>query len=241
MKGTEYSMRLFEESLGDARMLPKAVLWDMDGVLIDSEPGYNEATGSFIRSLGYEFGAREIAKVTGVSYKNLAAILDLKEPPEKFMHLYAEILMQSVRTTIHELIGGVTDFLDYFKLRGVKMAVGSSSPRELVDYVIDTFGLSRWIQFAVTGSDTENGKPAPDIYRMCAEQLEVLPSECLVIEDSRNGIRSARAAGMIVLAYAGTNRCHLDLSEADFTIQSYSQEELSALVQWLDLWLTASL
>ena len=216
-----------------SNVFPEAVLWDMDGVLIDSEPGYNLITGELIRSLGYEFGECEIEKVTGVSYRNISTILDFKEPPEKISQLYAEALMSAVCTHVHSLIDGVTDFLEYFDAKGVQMAIGSSSPRELVEFVVKEFKLSPWMRLSVTGSDTENGKPAPDIYLMCAERLGVPPSKCLVIEDSKNGIIAAKDAGMSVLAYSGTNRYNLDLSGADLVFESYSADSLTEIDRWI--------
>ena len=219
--------------IDNPRTMPGAILWDMDGVLIDSEPGYNEAIGELIRSLGYKFGEREIEKTTGVSFRNIAEMLDIHEPPETLSQRYADALMHSVRSDVHGLIDGVSDFLDYFKSKGIKMAIGSSSPRELVDFVVKRFDLSHWLDLTVTGSDTENGKPAPDIYLLCAERLGIPVSECLVIEDSRNGILSAKNAGMRVMAYTGTNRHDLDLSEADFIFSSYSRDSLAAVDHWL--------
>ena len=209
----------------------RAVLWDLDGVLIDSEPGYYETVGQMVRSLGYPYGQHEFAKVTGTSYKDFADLLALKEPPEKLQALYIEALMSSVQNNVSGLIEGVTGFLDQMHMMGMKMAIGSSSPRQLVEFVVKKFGLWKWIPVIVTGSDTANGKPSPDIYLQCAKLLHVHPHECLVFEDSVNGILSGKNAGMCVCAFSGTNLHNFDLSSADFQIQAYTPETLQEVLR----------
>ncbi|MDR3270508.1 MAG: HAD family phosphatase [Peptococcaceae bacterium] len=211
----------------------KAVLWDMDGVLIDSEPHYNVSVGEMARSLGFDYGAGEIAKVTGSSYKNIAEILGLDMPQAELQRLYIDALMRAVTENVTGLIDGVPEFLDLLKGCGVKMAIGSSSPRELVEFIVQKCGLSQWMDVMITGSDAENGKPAPDIYLKCAERLGVTPTECLVIEDSRNGILAGKNAGMFVCAFTGTKIHAFDLSDADFEISSYAPEETGKFVRLL--------
>ncbi|GHU76763.1 phosphatase [Clostridia bacterium] len=199
-----------------------AVLWDMDGVLIDSEPWYDITNGEMVRSLGFPYGEAEIAKVSGSSYKNIAETLALDGvPKEKIIRLYLASLTEAVRR-VEGLVDGVTGFLTQLKNSGVKMAIGSSSPREVVDFAVNKFELYEWIDVIVTGSDAENGKPSPDIYIQCAELLGVSPSECLVFEDSRNGILAGKNAGMLTCAFTGTKRHDFDLSKADFELASFS-------------------
>ena len=210
----------------------RAVLWDMDGVLIDSEPWYNITVRDMMHSLGYEYGEKEIAKVTGSSYKNIAEILNLDVPKENIMQLYLDALIKAINC-VSCLVDGVIDVLDYLKSHGMKLAIGSSSPREVVDFAVKKFGLTKWIDVIVTGSDAANGKPAPDIYLKCAELLGIQPFECLVIEDSINGIRSGKNAGMRVCAFTGTKHHDFDLSSADFELVSYSADALMPLKRWI--------
>jgi HAD superfamily hydrolase (TIGR01509 family) len=204
----------------------------MDGVLIDSEPWYNKATGDMVRGLGYEYGKNDIAKVMGSSYKNIADKLNVGLPAEEITRLYVESLIQGV-TNVTSLIDGVDEFLDRLVRTGIKMAIGSSSPREVVEFAVSKFGLRKWFNIIVNGSDADNGKPAPDIYLKCAKLLDVQPAECLVIEDSENGILSGKNAGMTVCAFTGTAHHGFDLSKADFAIKEYtvkSFNELAALL-----------
>ena len=216
--------------MNEKRKTIRAVLWDMDGVLIDSESGYFYSVGDMVRSLGYPYGEKEFAKVTGSSYKNIAETLALPEPPEKIRTLYIEALMRSVRENVDSLIDGVSDFLNRFQVMGIKMAIGSSSPQQLVEFAIEKFDLKKWLSVIVTGNDAENGKPSPEIYLKCATQLGVEPEECLVFEDSVNGVLSGKNAGMLVCAYMGTNHHDLDLSNADIAINEFTDATFDEIV-----------
>jgi HAD superfamily hydrolase (TIGR01509 family) len=218
-----------------SKSLIAAVLWDMDGVLIDSEPGYNITVAEMVNSLGYPYGECEIAKVTGSSYKNIAETLGFDMPRETIQRLYVEALMQSIRVNVSSLCEGAPEFLDILKTRGVKLAIGSSSPKELVDFAVDKFGLHKWFDVIVTGKDAENGKPSPEIYLKCAKLLGVAPSECLVIEDSANGILAGKNAGMYVCAFTGTRHHDFDLSKVDFEIDSFSPNDLVKIEQILKM------
>jgi HAD superfamily hydrolase (TIGR01509 family) len=133
---------------------------------------------------------------------------------------------------VPNLINGVSNFLDLLKTKSVKMAIGSSSPKEVVDYAVSHFNLDKWIEVVITGKDAENGKPSPDIYLKCAEILKVRPSECVVIEDSVNGIKSGKNAGMSVCSFAGTRHHNFDYSDADFEIKSYETSEIERFLKW---------
>jgi HAD superfamily hydrolase (TIGR01509 family) len=210
----------------------KAILWDMDGVLIDSEPYYDVTIGEMVHGLGYPYGESEIVRVTGSSYKNIATTLALPEPKEKITSLYVDALVKAIKR-VSGLIDGADELLNLLKAKGLKMAIGSSSPKEVVEFAVNQFGLSKWIDVIITGSDAENGKPAPDIYLKCADCLSVEPYECLVIEDSINGIKSGRNAGMKVCAFTGTRHHDFDLSDADFKIDSYSPQSISILMDYI--------
>ena len=208
------------------------ILWDMDGVLIDSQWGYDITLAEMFRYLGYTYGEEEIAKVTGSSHKNIHTTLGLDIPEETIQRLYIEALMKSIRVNVQSLVDGVPEYLDRLKRIGVNLAIGSSSPKELVDFVVDKFELKKWFDVIITGSDAENGKPSPEIYLKCASLIGVGPKECMVIEDSTNGIFAGKNAGMIVCAFTGTRHHAFDLSKADIEIESFSQTELTKLLSF---------
>jgi beta-phosphoglucomutase-like phosphatase (HAD superfamily) len=206
----------------------KAVLWDMDGVLIDSEPGYNRADAAWFADLGLPFGREEILAITGANAQYIARWLKARHPhltltEEELVRGYTDNLYASLTRDVTGLIDGVSDWLDWLEERGVLCAIGSSATRRVADYVADTFGLRARMGCIVTGDDVENAKPAPDIYLRCAERLGVAPGDCLVVEDSVNGVWAGLSAGMSVLAYTGTNRHGVNLSEAMFHVERYDR------------------
>ena len=197
----------------------KAVLFDMDGVLIDSEPLYNDADARLFASLGLPFGAKEIAAVTGVSHRVFGKLMrewypELPQSEDELSRVYVDGLLAALRGGGVQLEPGVENWLRRLRDAGIKTAVASSSTFEMVNYVVERFGLDRYVSAVVTGSDVILGKPYPDIFLKTAEALSVAPDECLVIEDSPNGITAALAAGMTCAAYTATNRHGLDHSKA---------------------------
>lgn len=210
----------------------QAVIFDMDGVLIDSEPHYNAADERLLNSLGIKFGEREAAAITGSSYRGIPAILrswnpDITHGDDEIIRMYIDSLTNALVENVNELIPGAAEWIEYFRSKGLKTAIGSSSESNMVYHVINKFNLKP--DAVVTGSDVEKGKPAPDIFLECAKRLGVPPENCLVIEDSQNGVNAAANAGMVCAAFLGT-RCHnFDLSAADISIDAYDGENLAKI------------
>ena len=203
-----------------------AVLFDMDGVLIDSEPGYNRADAAWCDKLGIPFGQKEITAITGSNDLVIGRLIKSWHPwlpftEEELAAQYGDNLYASLVRDVTALIPGAEAWIRALARRGVRLAIGSSSTRRMVSHVVEAFGLGRWMDCVVTGDDVPLGKPHPDIYNLCAKQLGAAPDNCLVLEDSINGILAAHAAGMRVAAYTGTNRHGLDLSGADLQFDSF--------------------
>ncbi len=214
----------------------KAVLFDMDGVLIDSEPGYNQADRLLFERLGIPYGRREIEALTGISLKTIGGLLlgwypDLPHTNEELVAMQAQCLLDSLKQGVTELVPGAHDWISRLKKAGVKLAIGSSSTNDMVYYVARRFGLDALMDTIVTCEDVKHAKPWPDIYLSCADRLGVRPADCLVIEDSTNGIKAARAADMPCAAFLGTNRHGLDTSQAQFTFANFDEKAYLALFE----------
>ena len=212
-----------------------AVLFDMDGVLIDSEPGYNRADAVWFEELGIPFGKREIAAITGANDIVIGRMMKQWHPhlpytAEELAAQYADNLFVSLSRDVTALIDGADAWLPALRKHGVRLGLGSSSTRRMVSYIAEKFYLDRRMECIVTGDDVPLGKPHPDIYLRCAELLRVAPAECLVIEDSINGILAAHAAGMKVAAFTGTNRHNLNLGEADFSFGAFDADAFQTLL-----------
>ncbi len=219
----------------------KAVIFDMDGVLIDSEPGYIEEDKKMFAALGIPFGAREIFAITGSSGRVVARRIKewhpaLCETEDELIELYLAGLMRGLRASVKGLIPGVPDWLARLKAAGARLAIASSSPRGMVAYVAETFGLNAFMEQIVTGDDVTLGKPWPDIFLLTAEKLGVLPRDCLVLEDSENGLRAAKAAGMSAFAFTGTNRHGLNLTPlADGAFDAFDEVNWKLVFNWLSV------
>ncbi|MCL2545605.1 MAG: HAD family phosphatase [Oscillospiraceae bacterium] len=204
----------------------KVILWDMDGVLIDSEPLYNDADAALFADLGLPFGQKEIAALTGVSYHIFGRLMrewypHLPHTQDELSSIYVKSLMDALRHGDVQLQPGVKAWMQRAQTQGIKMAIASSSTREMVNFVIERLGLAPYLSAVVTGDDVTQGKPFPDIFLKAAEQLDAVPSECLVIEDSTNGIKAALSAGMTCVAYTATNRHRLDQSQAHGSLAAF--------------------
>ena len=215
----------------------RAVIFDMDGVLIDSEIGYNQADAAWFAELGLPFGKREIDGITGSSGPVIARRMrewfpHLPYTEEQLSDMYLDGIFRSLQKDVHALIEGVEEWLRRMQRLELSLVIGSSSPRCMVSHVVEKFALDRYFSQCITGEDTERGKPWPDIFLLAADHLGIPPEDCLVIEDSRNGIEAARAAGMKVFAFTGTNRHNLDLSGADASFAAFTPRNF-ALVETL--------
>ena len=217
----------------------KAVIFDMDGVLIDSEPPYRVAEEAMLKSLGLPFGPEQIVAMTGGSYRELGGVLrgwnpDLTASDDQIRHMYLSGLLGALREHVNSLVDGVSEFMEELRARGVKMAIGSASHRDMVELVAERFALAPYLSAVVTGSDAERGKPAPDIFLMCAERMDAAPGECLVIEDSVNGLNAALNAGMPCAAFLGTAHHPFDLSGASFGVGSFGPEDRAVLWRFIE-------
>jgi len=180
--------------------LPDAVIFDLDGVLVDSERTWNGAKEALVRSAGGVWRDEAPRVMMGMSSVEWAAYLhdDLQVPMdvEAINRAVVDRMEEEYRREL-PLLPGAGEAVRALGERW-PLALASSSNRELIDLVLELAGFS----FGVTVSSEEvaRGKPAPDVYLAAASGLGVAPERCVAIEDSSNGLRSAAAAGMAVIA-----------------------------------------
>lgn len=199
-----------------------AVIFDMDGVLIDSEPLWQDAEISVFGRLGIEM-TREMCRET------MGRRVD--EVVRHWHDLYgwegpsvAEVTgqivdeMKDLIQTSGRLLPGVEATLEYLRSESVKVGLASSSWMTLIDAVLDRFELRSHFSAIRSAADETEGKPHPGVYLATARDLGVPPMRCLAIEDSTNGILSAKRAGMTCVAVE--NQAGVDLSAADHQIGS---------------------
>ncbi|AKM79335.1 MAG: HAD-superfamily hydrolase, subfamily IA, variant 3 [Candidatus Beckwithbacteria bacterium GW2011_GWB1_47_15] len=183
----------------------QAVIFDMDGVIVDSEDVWYRHRGQLYKKMGVDYTKVKDEDVVGRSmdgiYQQLTDKYGLKVSKEKFLQLYHQTANQVYQEEV-ALLPAVLDLIKQIALSGLKMTVASSSPPSWIKMVLTRFDLKKFFPLVVSAEDVAGrGKPAPDIYLYTARKLKVKPQDCLVIEDSINGVKSAHKAGMTVIWY----------------------------------------
>jgi HAD superfamily hydrolase (TIGR01509 family) len=180
----------------------EAVVFDLDGVLVDSEHVWDEIRENLARERGGRWHERAQADMMGMSSpewsRYMHDVIGLAEPPEE---INAEVVRRILERYEREvpLLGGAAEAVEQLAA-GFRLAVASSSNRPVIDAVLRKTGLGRFFEVTVSSEEVERGKPSPDVYLEAARRLMLPPEDCAAVEDSGNGIRSARGAGMRVLA-----------------------------------------
>ncbi|AIF53901.1 HAD family phosphatase [Pelosinus sp. UFO1] len=207
----------------------KAVIFDMDGVIIDSEPLHYKIFMNYTKTkFGFTISDEEYDTFIGTT--NLHMFSKLKEKYKiegdinTLLQEYEDKCVEFLLSEKDEKpISGVDILVKKLYEENIKLALASSSPKKQIHIVLDMFSLSDCFAEKVSGQEVEKGKPAPDIFLRAAELLGVLPEECLVFEDSRNGVLAAKTAGMKCIAFYNPNSGKQDLSYADKIIKSFDE------------------
>ncbi|HSM01388.1 MAG TPA: HAD family phosphatase [Acidimicrobiia bacterium] len=208
---------------------PAAVVFDCDGVLVDSEPHSITAWVDVLGRLGHPAGEAEIAACTGLGFSPTHDALSgiaLLPPKDEVWPLLLEALGRSFGTGLRIFPDGI-GALRACEGAGVPIAVASASPRERLDLTLRAGGLDGRFGVSISGDDVARGKPAPDCYLAAAEGLGVDPAECVAVEDSAPGATAAVAAGMRTIAVAR------EMSDREALVESGAQVVDLLLVEHL--------
>ena len=181
---------------------PAAVVFDLDGVLLDSEPVWNEAREALVRERGGKWDERATTDMMGMSSKEWSSYMhDRLAVPMTPAEINDDVVRRVAVTYEHGLpllphaIETVRDLAARWSL-----GLASSSNRPIIDLVLERAGVRACFAAVVSSEEVANGKPAPDVYLAAARELGVDAAECAAVEDSTNGIKSAVAAGMRTIA-----------------------------------------
>jgi HAD superfamily hydrolase (TIGR01509 family) len=200
----------------------RAVIFDMDGVLTDTEPAHFAATNAVLAELNHKpLTWDQYAPYIGTSESTFWHFLEedigLKENVKRFVQRYGEEVLRLLGEKV-EALPGARKAIEATREAGLKTALASSSRAEWVAATLHGADLQGLFEVVISGEMVEHGKPAPDIFLLAAQQLGVLPEACLVLEDSPRGIEAAKAAGM--LAIGVRSAYEMDLSQADDVIEN---------------------
>jgi HAD superfamily hydrolase (TIGR01509 family) len=203
----------------------KAVIFDMDGLMIDSEPVQSKSYEAVLNEYGKEpeYHDNGLVQVLGVhagdNWKRLKEKHQISEPLETLLkkkkHAYVELIKDQLIP-----MPGLIKLLRYLQSQLIVMGVASSADLEQIKFILDKLGISNYFEVVVSGEEVKRGKPYPDVYLEAAKRLKVDPKNCLVLEDAETGVISGKAAGMTVIAVQNQYTINQDHSKADIVTDS---------------------
>ena len=202
-----------------------ALIFDMDGVIVDSNPTHADAWSAYLLMHGIPAAdvsrrmvGRHNSEIVRDFFSGQALSAEaIAEHGAKKEALYREMMAPAL---VDRLVPGVREFLERYS--EFAMAVASNAEPANVDFVLDTAGIGRYFRAVVNGHDVARPKPCPDIYLRAAELLGALPRECVVFEDSLTGVEAGRAAGMRVVGVGSG----AGITGTEFTVPDFRAPEL---------------
>ena len=181
------------------RLPIKALIFDMDGLLVDSEPFAEAAMRSFLGRYGHvlsdDVSIRLLGRRVPEAIQIVAEHYGLVDDRSELISLYNEIRLAAIRGNLRPL-PGAAEIIAFGRDHGLSLALATSNTREHVDFSLMETALSNLFDAEATGEEVERGKPEPDIFLLAAGRLGIEPEYCVVLEDSAAGVAAAKAAGM---------------------------------------------
>jgi beta-phosphoglucomutase len=218
--------------------MQKAVLFDVDGVLVDSFQAHFRSWLMLAEENGFSFTREDFTSTFGRTSRDIIAALwpvdDLDDEQIRSLDDRKEALYREIVADDFPAMDGAVELIDALGEAGFRLAVGSSGPPENVNLVLERLGRAEAFATIITGNDVTRGKPDPHVYQLAADRLKIRPGRCAVIEDAPAGIAAARAAKMAAIGLASTGRTVQELAAADLVVGSLrelSAARISALIE----------
>ena len=208
-----------------------AVLWDLDGVLVDSTRYHYEAYREMLTESGRELGFEEFRNLIGLRNETILRRLFGELPAgevERLARRKEELFRERIAGNV-EALPGAADLVCRLQREGVPMAIVSSTPRANIDLILGILGLGGAFSAIVGAEDARRGKPDPEGFLVAAGRLGVAPADCVVLEDAPEGIEGAKAAGMRCVGVA-TTRPPERLRRADLVVESLDDPRVEAFL-----------
>jgi beta-phosphoglucomutase len=209
-----------------------AFLFDMDGVLVDSNPYHKIALKEFCKKYGYDLNEEKLReKIYGRTNRDWITNLfgtisesELKTYADEKESLFRDIYIKHIKP-----LDGLISFLEQLNKHNIKRAIATSAPRANVDFTLRHTGIGSYFETILDESFVSRGKPDPEIYLKTAAALGFAPSNCIVLEDSLSGVTSGKAAGCKVVGISTTHTPE-ELFESDFVINNFDKISPRALI-----------
>lgn len=206
----------------------KAVLFDMDGVIVDTEPLHYKAYQKMFKKVGIDVSSDMYEGFTGQSTygicKQLCTHFNLEQDPQELVQIkrnyFTKLFFDDGDL---KLLDGVEELINNYFDHGLTLVVASSASMFTINNVMKRFNLDRFFSNKLSGADLKASKPHPEIFINAAKAANALANECFVIEDSTNGIKAAKRAGIYCVAYKSEHSKNQDYALADMIIYDFKE------------------
>lgn len=204
----------------------RAVIFDMDGVIIDSEPMHNKAYHDMFKEVGINVSTELYESFTGQSTINICKKLvehfNLEQTPETLVALKRKYYKHFFYCNSSlGLIDGVLDLIKDYHKNGLTLVLASSAAMTSIEQIFDRFDLNQYFKAKLSGGDLKESKPHPEIFIKAAQATGFSKEECLIIEDSTNGVLAAKGAGIFCVGFDSFHSKNQDYSKADMVISDF--------------------
>ena len=211
-----------------------AVIFDLDGVLIDSEPMHCSADNQLLTKLGIETPENYLDRFAGwtdaAMWTAIKADYNITKSIAELKKLQLPIKLKLLQESQFQAMPGAVELLEKIKSDNIPIAIASSSPKLFIEAVLKKIKIEKYFAFLVSGEEVANSKPEPDIFLKASRLLAVNPAECLVVEDSKSGTIAAKRAGMKCIGYQNPNSGNQDLSKADIILGDLKDIDLKKMM-----------
>ena len=206
----------------------KAVLFDMDGVIVDTEPLHRKAYFAMFADMNINVTEAMYNGFTGQSTMNICKQLvtqfTLEAAPETLVAIkrkHFKVLFDTDTTL--QLLDGVLDLIKNYHNNGLTLVLASSASMPNINRIFERFDLDQYFVAKLSGADLKQSKPHPEIFTKAAEAANQLPEHCIVIEDSSNGIKAAKGAGIFCVGYNSKHSEDQSYAEADMVVANFEE------------------
>lgn len=206
------------------------VIFDLDGVLLDSEKIYMDMNQKFFGELGAPISLEEHQTFVGISATQMWTLIkerfNLSQTVEELKELEKELKYKTLDEMELTPSAGVVEFLDRLKSDGYLLTIASSGLQKNIELILRKLKLRSYFEFIVSGEEVIKGKPEPDIFLKVSDHFKRKPNNCIVFEDSTNGVKAAKSAGMVCFGYFNPTSGKQDLNQANFIFDSFKDPVL---------------
>lgn len=215
----------------------KAVLFDMDGVIVDTEPLHRKAYFKMFDDFGMQVDEALYSTFTGASTKRVCETLrdkfQLEESWEDLAGIKRHYFKHFFDTDPDfNLIPGVRNLITHYYENGIRLVLASSAHMTTINWVFETFDLEKYFAAKISGADLKESKPHPEIFELAAEMSGEEKENCMVIEDSTNGIKAANAAGIFVAAFVSEHSKLQNYTTADLVVYDFADLEAEKIEKY---------